>query len=141
MSSWTSGPMNEVTCVSGESFVVSDISGDVLPGGDHGFSVRDTRVLSGLLLRVDGEPLLALHAGVTGPGRATFHGFVRLARSLRKLNTNCRPFAPLPPAERAKVRFIHLNHSNPLLDPASEASARVRAAGHRVARQGERVPL
>ena len=81
MSSWTSGPMNEVTCVSGESFVVSDIGGDVLAGGDHGFYVRDTRVLSGLGLRVDGEPVLALHAGVTGPGRATFHGFVRLARS------------------------------------------------------------
>ncbi len=43
----------------------------------------------------------------------------------------------LAPEERAKVRFLHLNHSNPLLDPASAASARVRAAGLTVAAQGE----
>lgn len=50
-------------------------------------------------------------------------------------------FAPLPALERAKVRFLHLNHSNPLLDPTSEASTRVRDAGHRVAQQGEVVRL
>ena len=38
--------------------------------------------------------------------------------------------------ERSKVQFIHLNHTNPLLDPASEASAEVRRRGFGVARQG-----
>jgi pyrroloquinoline quinone biosynthesis protein B len=47
-------------------------------------------------------------------------------------------FAPLPARERAKVRFIHLNHTNPALDPGSAAARRVRAAGHALARVGER---
>lgn len=81
MSTASAGPMGEVTCVSGESFVVSGSGGDVVPGGDHGFYVRDTRFLGGLVLHVDGEPVHALHGGVTGPGTATFHGFVRPARS------------------------------------------------------------
>ena len=49
--------------------------------------------------------------------------------------------ASLPDAERAKVRFIHLNHTNPALDPASEASRAIRAAGFQVAVEGERVGL
>jgi len=50
-------------------------------------------------------------------------------------------FAPLPLPERSKVRFLHLNHTNPALDPASEAAEKIREAGHRVAEQGERVSL
>lgn len=49
--------------------------------------------------------------------------------------------APLPASERAKVRFIHLNHTNPALDPTSAASATIRASGMRVAEEGEREPL
>ncbi|MEZ6015913.1 MAG: MBL fold metallo-hydrolase [Planctomycetota bacterium] len=45
--------------------------------------------------------------------------------------------APLAPQERSKVRFLHLNHSNPLLDPMSAAARTVRAAGLTVAEQGE----
>lgn len=47
----------------------------------------------------------------------------------------------LPQTERAKVQFIHLNHSNPLLDPASEATAAVKAAGMGVAQEGQRIGL
>lgn len=47
----------------------------------------------------------------------------------------------LPAEDRAKVVFVHLNHTNPLLDPASEASRRVHDLGFRVARDGERIPL
>lgn len=50
-------------------------------------------------------------------------------------------FAKLSPAERAKIRLIHLNHSNPLLDPESAATRQVRAAGLGVAEQGERLEL
>ena len=47
----------------------------------------------------------------------------------------------LPASERAKVRFVHLNHTNPALDPTSEAWAAVAAAGARVAVEGEQIPL
>jgi pyrroloquinoline quinone biosynthesis protein B len=52
-----------------------------------------------------------------------------------------RRFAPLPAAERAKVTFIHLNHTNPLLDRSSEAHRQVIDAGFRVAADGETSPL
>lgn len=43
----------------------------------------------------------------------------------------------LPAEQRAKVRFIHLNHSNPALDPNSQARTVIHAAGMRVAEEGE----
>jgi pyrroloquinoline quinone biosynthesis protein B len=49
--------------------------------------------------------------------------------------------APLPATERAKVRFIHLNHTNPALDAASVAARAIRDTGMRVAAEGEVVPL
>lgn len=48
---------------------------------------------------------------------------------------------PLPPAERAKVIFIHFNHTNPVLDPEGEALKAVEAAGYRIARQGTTFPM
>ena len=45
--------------------------------------------------------------------------------------------AALPETERAKVRFIHLNHTNPALDPSSDAARVIREAGMRVAEEGE----
>ena len=50
-------------------------------------------------------------------------------------------FKDLPRSERRKVRFIHMNHTNPILNPDSSATARVQTAGHRVAEQGERFDL
>ena len=52
-----------------------------------------------------------------------------------------RRFGALPAPERAKIRFIHLNHTNPVLRDDSEARRRVEAAGFRVAAEGERVEL
>ena len=49
--------------------------------------------------------------------------------------------ASLPATERAKVRFVHLNHTNPLLDSTSAAAATVEQAGSQVARQGEQQSL
>ena len=46
-------------------------------------------------------------------------------------------FADLPAEERDKVRFFHLNHSNPLLVPGTPARERVHAAGMHVANDGE----
>ena len=49
--------------------------------------------------------------------------------------------AGLPVKERAKVRFLHLNHTNPALDPQSEARRRLTEAGFSVAEEGERQAL
>lgn len=49
--------------------------------------------------------------------------------------------SPLPPAERAKVRFIHLNHTNPALRPDGDARRRIEQAGFRVADERERFGL
>ncbi|MHC4446175.1 MAG: MBL fold metallo-hydrolase [Planctomycetota bacterium] len=47
----------------------------------------------------------------------------------------------LPAAERAKVRFIHLNHTNPALQAGSAQRRMIEAAGFRVAAERERVGL
>jgi pyrroloquinoline quinone biosynthesis protein B len=46
-------------------------------------------------------------------------------------------FGRLADTERAKIRFTHLNHSNPLLDPTSDATIRVLRAGMAVAVEGD----
>jgi len=50
-------------------------------------------------------------------------------------------FAPLPAAERAKVFFTHLNHTNPAADPASDAARSVGAAGMHVLDEEHRFGL
>lgn len=50
-------------------------------------------------------------------------------------------FSRLPDDQRAKVRFLHFNHSNPVLDPQSDAAKVVRAAGHHLAAENERFEL
>lgn len=47
----------------------------------------------------------------------------------------------LPPDQRAKVHFIHYNHTNPIRDPASAESQSVAARGFGIARQGDRYCL
>ena len=43
--------------------------------------------------------------------------------------------------ERAKIWFIHFNHTNPLLNALSEESKFVRSEGYNVAVEGVRLPL
>ncbi|MEE2989064.1 MAG: MBL fold metallo-hydrolase [Planctomycetota bacterium] len=52
-----------------------------------------------------------------------------------------RRFAVLPDQQREKIRFIHLNHTNPALERGSAARKQVNRAGMAVARQGEKFPL
>ena len=47
----------------------------------------------------------------------------------------------LPSAERNKVWFIHLNHTNPLLDNDSDESRLVRSKGFNIATEGIRLDL
>jgi pyrroloquinoline quinone biosynthesis protein B len=49
--------------------------------------------------------------------------------------------ASLPPEERAKVRFLHLNHTNPALWSGTAERREVEAAGFRVAEEGVRETL
>ena len=49
--------------------------------------------------------------------------------------------APLPRAEREKVHFFHLNHSNPALERGSAARAAIEASGAHVAEEGQRFEL
>ena len=72
------GPLGEVTCVRGDVFAVSDVNGDILPDGDHGVYVRDTRMLDHLEVLVDGARPRPLRGASTGPASAAFHGYVHL---------------------------------------------------------------
>jgi pyrroloquinoline quinone biosynthesis protein B len=45
-------------------------------------------------------------------------------------------FAPLPAAERAKIHFTHLNHTNPAATPGSAARRAIEAQGMRVLEEG-----
>lgn len=47
----------------------------------------------------------------------------------------------LDPASRAKIRFIHLNHSNPAHDSNTNAFEDIEKAGYKLARAGERICL
>lgn len=47
----------------------------------------------------------------------------------------------LPQSERTKVRFIHLNHTNPALDPDGEARGEIERRGFHMADEGERITL
>lgn len=47
----------------------------------------------------------------------------------------------LPASQRAKVHFIHYNHTNPIRDPDSAQSQEVAERGFNVARRGDRICL
>ena len=67
------GPQGEVTCVAGRTFCLSTASGQIRPGpyGD-GVFVEDTRILSSLVLALDGREPQALGSHPSGPGAARF---------------------------------------------------------------------
>ncbi len=46
-------------------------------------------------------------------------------------------FAALPVEEKRKIRFIHMNHTNPLLNPGAPEREQVRRAGFNIAGEGE----
>ncbi len=50
-------------------------------------------------------------------------------------------FAALPAAEKMKVRFIHMNHTNPLHDPSAREREIVINAGFNIAQEGEIICL
>lgn len=66
------GTLSEITCVSGDTFCVSGSNGQVKAGRYQGLYIRDTRALSQLLIRVDGEEPPLLHGRAVGAKAARF---------------------------------------------------------------------
>ncbi len=54
-----------------------------------------------------------------------------------RISHSIERFSPLPASERSKIRFIHLNHTNPAHDPDGEERRLVLQAGMAVAQEGE----
>ena len=50
-------------------------------------------------------------------------------------------FSSLGAEARRKIFFIHLNHTNPAIQPDSEEFLLIEQAGYSVARQGDRIEL
>lgn len=57
------------------------------------------------------------------------------------ITASMKRFEALAASERAKVRFIHLNHTNPALWKDSAARRAIERQGFKVAEEGERVEL
>jgi pyrroloquinoline quinone biosynthesis protein B len=58
-----------------------------------------------------------------------------------RITETVRLIEDLPVQDRRKVRFTHLNHTNPVLEPSTPAAAKVHAAGCRIGEEGERFEL
>ncbi len=57
------------------------------------------------------------------------------------ISESMKRFAALPAEARAKIIFIHFNHTNAALLPESQTSAQVLAAGFGLAREGDQLAL
>lgn len=57
------------------------------------------------------------------------------------ISESVKLFSSLRKTERDKIRFIHLNHTNPALDAESNARKIIERAGMHVAEQGEKIRL
>lgn len=57
------------------------------------------------------------------------------------IEESIRLFEDLPEEEKAKIHFIHFNHTNPVLQPGSPARSEIRSAGMKVAFEGLTVDL
>ncbi|HUH07126.1 MAG TPA: glycogen debranching N-terminal domain-containing protein [Egibacteraceae bacterium] len=71
----TTGPLGEVTCVAADTFCVSGSSGQIRRGSEQGLFIRDTRILSLLLLRINGTEVQPLLGQRVGASAACFTGY------------------------------------------------------------------
>jgi len=88
------------------------------------FDASGTRIES-LIERVDYAYLDATFYGDELPNISSFP-HPKILESMRR-------FDGLPASEKTKVRFIHLNHSNPALVPGSKEARTIRERGYAVA--------
>jgi glycogen debranching enzyme len=66
------GAVSAVTLVEGSAFAISSASGDISPGAAEGLYFRDTRFLSRLQLKINGQSPEALASSLTEPFSARF---------------------------------------------------------------------
>src|SRR3954447_22139251 len=66
------GTVGTITLVEGSAFAISGRSGDMVPNLPQGFFFRDTRFVSRLELRVNGQVPEALEADAVDPFSATY---------------------------------------------------------------------
>jgi pyrroloquinoline quinone biosynthesis protein B len=57
------------------------------------------------------------------------------------ITESMRLFDELPPEEKQKIYFIHMNHTNPALDPGSEVTREILRRGYQIARMGDVLQL
>jgi len=57
------------------------------------------------------------------------------------VSESIRRFSPLAETERKKIRFIHFNHTNPVLQKANPATRKINQAGMAIAKEKEIVKL
>lgn len=69
-------PANTVTLFEGAAFCIAAPSGDIEPGGTQGLFVREARLLSQLVLLVNGAAPEALDSRVDDPHHGTFVGCI-----------------------------------------------------------------
>jgi glycogen debranching enzyme len=62
---------DRLTLVSGSAFCISDVTGTISSSRPHGLFLEDTRALSGLELRIDGQPAEPLTSFASGMRSAT----------------------------------------------------------------------
>ena len=127
-------------------FVANDTQPNKLYRNLRNGKFRDVGLEAGVALSVDGKARAGMGVDVAYldgtfydagelPGRDMSeipHPFIQ--ETLQRL-------AALPAEQRAKVRFIHLNHTNPALVPGGAARQAIEAAGMHVAAELERSPL
>jgi glycogen debranching enzyme len=146
------GPLgaDALTLVEGSSFCISAANGDLHPDQPHGVFFEDTRILSGWILTINGEPLEPLAAKTKEPYRAVIVGRVRrsegsadstlIVERLRELGTGIseqvtvRNYSPAPAdftlslhlevdfADLFEVKEAHISrHWEKLREPADES--------------------
>jgi len=70
----STNPPGTVTLIESTTFSISDRSGDIRPGGEHGLYFRDSRFLARFELEVDGRPIDPLTVHRPAPYAAIFLG-------------------------------------------------------------------
>jgi pyrroloquinoline quinone biosynthesis protein B len=108
-----------------------DIDGWDVPLGDEPAPPLDARLQGADVAYLDGT--------FGGPGELPRRDPADVPHPT--IEDTLRRLEAVPESVRRRVRFTHLNHTNPVLDAASPLRAAVRAAGCDVADDGECVPL
>jgi len=88
---------------------------------------------------LDGIDIAILDGTFFSPGELPGRDMASIGHPL--IERSLELLGPMVESGKLKVYFTHLNHSNPALDPNSEALATIRDRGFDVVREGQEFPL